>query len=107
MTVFHITCLLRRKQSVKINGRESFFQIFLSGVPQGFILGPILFNLFINNLFFFIKDAKLANLAYDNTIYVGSKDWTEFLEKLQKECETVINWFKTNKMIVNPDNFNQ
>ena len=102
---FLYSCLKRRKKSVKINGRESFFQIFLSGVPQGFILGPILFNLFINNLFLFIKDDKLANLAYDNTIYVGSKDWTEFLEKLRKECETAINWFKTNKMIVNPDKF--
>ena len=37
---------------------------------------------------FFIKDAELANFADDNIIYVGSKDLTEFLEILQKECET-------------------
>ena len=42
--------LKRRKQGVKINGTESVFQIHLSGIPQGFMLGPILFN-----LFFFIK----------------------------------------------------
>ena len=102
---FLYSYLKRRKQSVKINDTESFFQILLSGVPQGSILGPILFNLFINDLFFFIKDAELANFADDNTIYVGSKDLTELLEILRKECETAINWFKTNKMIVNPDKF--
>ena len=52
---------------------------------------------------FFIKDAELANFADDNIIYVGSKYLTEFLEILQKECETEINWLKTNQMTVNPD----
>ena len=66
------------------------------------ILGPVLFNLFINDLFFFIKEAELENFAEDSTIYVGSKDLTEFLEILRKECETAINWLKTNNMIENP-----
>ena len=97
--------LKRRKQSVKINDTESFFQILLSAVPQGSILGPILFNLFMNDLFFFVKEVELANFADDNTIYLGSKDLTELLEILRKECETAINWFKTNNMIVNSDKF--
>ena len=66
------------------------------------ILGPVLFNLFINDLFFFIKEAELEYFAEDSTIYVGSKDLTEFLEILRKEWETAINWLKTNNMIKNP-----
>ena len=93
----------RSKQSVKINDKESFVQILLSGVPQGSIRGPILFNLFINDLFFLIKEAEFANFEDHNTIYVGSKYLTELLEILRKECEAAINWFKTNNMIVNPE----
>ena len=44
---FVYSYLKRRKQGVKINDTESVFQTLLSGIPQGFILGPILFNIFI------------------------------------------------------------
>ena len=53
---------------------ERFFQIFLSGVPQASIFGPILFNVFMNDLFFFIKEAELANFAEENTVSEGSKN---------------------------------
>ena len=91
--------LKHRKQSIKINGTESFFQILLS------ILESILFIFFVNDLFFFIKNAELANFADDNTIYVGSKDLAELLEISRKEFETAMNWFKRNKMITNPGQF--
>ena len=100
-----LSYLKHRKKVLQLNDTESFFQILLSGVPQGSILGPILVNLFINGLFFFIKETELANFADDNTIYMGSKDLTELLEILRKECETAINCFKTNDMIVKLDKF--
>ena len=71
---FLYSYLKRRRQGVKIKDAESIFEILLSGVPQGSILGPILFNIFINDLFLFINKAKLANFADDNTIYANSAE---------------------------------
>ena len=102
---FVYSYLKRRKQGVKINDTESFFQILLSGVPQGSILGPILFNIFMNDLFLFIKDVELANFADDNTIYAERKNIDELLKLLEKESKSAIDWFKNNDMMVNPDKF--
>ena len=78
LSVHAITCIYshmkRRKQGVKINDTESLFKILLSGVPQGSIVGPILFNIFIIDLLFFVNEAKLANFAVDNTIYAAKRD---------------------------------
>ena len=70
---FVYSYLKRRKQRVKIIDIQSFIQILLSTVTQNSILGPILFNLFISDLFLFIKDVEPTNLADDNTVYAEKK----------------------------------
>ena len=50
-----LSYLTNRQQSTRINGIYSIFQIILSGVPQGSILGPIIFNIFINDISFYYK----------------------------------------------------
>ena len=62
------------------------------------MLGPILFNLFINDLFLFIKKANLSNFAENNTTYATSKDITSLLKILKSKSKEAINWFETNHM---------
>ena len=89
-TIFIYSYMKRRIQGVKINDTESLLKIFLSRVPQGSILGPILFNIFINDLLFFINEAKLANFADDNTFYAEKRNLNELLRLLEKESEIAI-----------------
>ena len=103
--VLFYSYLKRRKQNVKINNTYSNFQTLLSGVPQGSILGPVLFNIFINDLIFWIKKAELHNFADDNTISYASESLDELITNLQNESQNAIEWFRHNSMIVNPKKF--
>ena len=103
--VFFYSYLKRRKQCVNLNNIQSTFKTLLSGVPQGSILGPLLFNIFINDLIGFIKKSSLYNFADDNTITAFEKDIILLTETLQNEAEIAIQWFKDNFMIVNPGKF--
>ena len=64
-----------------------------------------MFNIFIDDLLFFINEAKLANFSDDNTIYAAKRDLNELLRLLEKENEVAIKWFSDSNMIVNPKKF--
>ena len=93
------------KQSVKINNCYSIFQLILSRVLQGSVLGPILFNIFINDLKLFIKEANLHSYADDNTITYFSKSFSYLKTILENESAEAIDWLKQNNMLVNPKKF--
>ena len=61
--------LSNRYQRVEIGSAFSSYLEILRGVPQSSILGSILFNLFIDDLMFFIQETKVCNFADDTTIY--------------------------------------
>ena len=71
-----------RMQRTKVNGAYSSWRELLSGVPQGSILGPLLFNIFINEVFFFLDKTGIANYADDNTTYTTENDIMELLKTL-------------------------
>ena len=76
------------------------------GVPQGSIMGPLLFNIFINDLFLFLdSDIKLFNYADDNTLVYSNKDMSSVITKLELATSQAIKWFNINGMKANPSKF--
>ena len=81
------------------------FQILLPRVLQGSILGPPLLRVFINDLFYFIKDEQLLNFADDNIIVTFSNSVADLITKLQKWSGKAVDWFRSNEILVNPNKF--
>ena len=102
---FLYSCLIRRKKNVKIDDIQITFQSLISVVPQGSILGPILFDIFLNGLPTTLEKSEIYNFADDNTISLISIEREALLTTLEKVSEKAIDWFRQNNMIVNPKTF--
>ena len=86
-----------------LNNVLSDFLTLLSGVPQGPILGPILFNIFLNDLLSTLKLSDLFNFANDNTISATAANIDHLMLTLRHVSELAVRWFTENQMTVNPD----
>ena len=75
------------------------------GFPQRSILGPILFNAFINDLLLFIKETHICNFADDTTQYACEKELDTISFKLEIEINKAIQLLKDNEMVANPPEF--
>ena len=94
-----------RKQRVRLNNTYSEWINILFGVPQRSILGPLLFNIFLCDFFLFLHDIPVANYADDNTPYCTGLKISDVLIKSENAAETLLQWFKDNRMNTNPDKY--
>ena len=84
--------LTYRRQRVIINSNYSNLNEIISGVTQGSILGPLLFNMYLSDFFLFTENSDVANYADDNSPYACKADIDSLIEQLEEDSRTLIEW---------------
>ena len=95
--------LTNRQQRGKENGSFSSLKDLPRGAPQGSVLGPLLFNIYINDLLLFIQNSDICNYADDTTIYSWDKSLDTITHKLENDCNVALKWFANNFMKLKAD----
>ena len=93
--------LSERKKYVSVNGNMSNIVSYTCGVPQGSVLGPLLFLIFINDLPNVSKKLTFYVFADDTNIYYESKNVSDLTRLLNKELRSVKKWLDANKLSLN------
>ena len=93
------------KQRTKIGSAYSDWVSVIHGIPQGSMLGPLLFNIFINDIFLVVKKSDICDFADDNTLYSHGSNLTLILSNLEHDMKNLPYWFKINSLKANRESF--
>ena len=97
--------LFNRHQRVKIGDAKSDWLNIEKGFPQGSILGLLLFNVFINDIFFIDSDVTIYNCVDDNCIAYAYNDIDTIKNVLERDVKKLLDWFKNNSLEASPSKF--
>ena len=95
--------LSNRWHRTKVNKQFSSWQDLTQGVPQGSVLGPLLFNIYLNDLFYLAESTNVCNFADDTIFYARDKDLNSLINRLEHDIYLAIEWFENNSMKLNQD----
>ena len=95
--------LTNRKQHVVVREANSSTRSINLGVPQGSILGPLLFLIYIDDIIKVLKEGNVIMYADDTTLYVTGSSLNEMQAKLQNDLNSIHKWILDNKLSLNTD----
>ena len=93
--------LFSRSVAVNYNNCMSDVQHVLTGVPQGSILGPLLFIIFFNDITDVVSSTKIIKYADETVIYVADKDFEVIKSRLSEDMNAIESWLDQNVLIIN------
>ena len=93
--------LSSRQQFSTINGTVSKTRTVTCGVPQGSILGPLLFLVYINDLASISKEFSMILFADDSNLFMSGKDLADIADRLNRESHKLIDWLRANRLSLN------
>ena len=93
--------LHNRWHKTRINSSYSSWRELLNGVTQGSVLCPLLFNIYFNDLFYFLAETEAINYADDTNLYACDRDLSNLVRRLEHDSLIFIEWFESNYMKLN------
>ena len=97
--------LSNRKKRVKVGSQFRDMQEIKSRVPQGSVLGPLFFTIFITDLLLEVKESEICNFADDTTIYTNGNNVESMILSLEEDLSRTLNWFRVNHTAANHGKF--